>query len=262
MVLMVVLYGRKGKWLYIYICIYVFVYCIYLYTNLFSYLKIIQGKLFVYDNAKAKKAKIMYDLKECEINGAYMNEVFSADNNNKVHKVHNNNNNTILSNLRHSTKHSIFSNSSTNPQLIFENPEVIFNKLNQIQNQKVYIEKEIEIEKSPFNPNNTNTTTSCCNNENKSKLTPHFPFNNAVSEKIEKEDFLLEELEKVPDNTNNKLSSTKSNNLIRHPSFENISPLNYKIEIEHPYLEKCVFKGAQLIESYQIYHQILETLIL
>lgn len=44
--------------------------------------------------------------------------------------------------------------------------------------------------------------------------------------------------------------------LVRHPSLNNLLKLSYEIEVKHPYLQKCILKSNEIIESYEIFHQL------
>ena len=51
---------------------------------------------------------------------------------------------------------------------------------------------------------------------------------------------------------------TQANNrlLVRHPSLNNLLKLSYEIEVKHPYLQRCILKSNEIIESYEIFHQL------
>lgn len=43
--------------------------------------------------------------------------------------------------------------------------------------------------------------------------------------------------------------------LIRHPSLRSLMKLHYEIEVNHPYLNKCILRSRESAGSYQFYSQ-------
>ena len=67
---------------------------------------------------------------------------------------------------------------------------------------------------------------------------------------------LLNSLRKTPTFVVEDETQVYNKLLVRHPSLNNLLKLSYEIEVKHPYLQRCILKSNEIIESYEIFHQL------
>lgn len=195
---------------------------IFLFYIFFSWIKFLDDKLLIFTNKNSSKAKLLYNLAECEIRGKYINEFIFNQNKIFENKKNSFNNFNIRNSKKNLTKEfSLFS---------FNNNTRSSNTSNNASEKEGFKENE-GIEK------NNQENSSVYFSKDRAKINSYSNILNYPSEKIETED-----------------SSLRNNKEQDFSLFK--KRLNYEIEITHPFLEKCVLRGPNLLEAFDFYRKI------
>lgn len=179
-------------------------------------------KILIYTNKNASKAKLFYDLNECELKGKYINESILNDENlttlkkNNLHIISENNLNTVS--LSKQTT-SIYSDNN----FIFEEQKENISS-NHLFNQ----DKPNSINTFRTKMNSTSNVFGLAENSSQ-----RFSFN-----KFENKNYTNIIMNDVVKPNLNCLSRSR---------------LNYEIEINHPFLEKCVIRGSNILEAFDLH---------
>ena len=166
-------------------------------------------KILIYTNKNASKAKLLYDLSECEARGNYINEIIFNQNN----LINNTNKTNITNNTEGKPLRKDF---STNSILRMSS------RFLQEEKENIFISDYFKIQETNLIKNKINSTSNVLG--------------------ITDSNFSRFSYNKFDKNNENCLLFTKR--------------LNYEIEINHPFLEKCVIRGSNVLEAFDFYKKI------
>jgi len=196
-----------------------------------SWIKILEDKILLYSSKNSVKAKSLIDLSECEVRGSYISESI-----------------LLLKNNLDIQNQKIPSNKSI--EELISRPGL--NSINLLNGNLLFVAEQKEnfssnCMKISENPNCINIFRKKMNSTSNV-----FGFrDNAFSDR-----FSFSKFEKENNNLNN--NDDKDSNFSSNESLTGLfkQRLNYEIEIQHPFLEKCIIRGSNILEAFDLHKKI------
>lgn len=176
----------------------------------------------LYPNYNSTKAKLLYDLNECEVRGNYISE-------------------SILLQQQNFTN---FNNKPTSGDLIGESNSKLLSSDNLNEKNLLFLEDQKE-----------NISSNCLRNSEKTNCISLF--NNKSNSSSKVLGFVENVAERFSFNKfdrGNNLNKNSNSDLGLDKLFK--QRLNYEIEIQHPFLEKCVIRGSNILEAFDLHRKI------